>query len=212
MQPKPNYHGRVRADTFHLIPQGGTVLDLGGGQGITAAALKARGHVARIGVADLVAPADPAAIDFSYQGDITDPALLARIGAEQGPFDTILCLDILEHLPDPWAVVGHLHGLLAPGGCIVASLPNIRNHTVVLPLLLRGEWRYTDAGILDRTHLRFFCKAEALELLSCSGLKPEAVQAPIHPARRYRWANILTLGLLRNFLALQTLVRVRRTD
>ena len=209
---RPDYHARVRRDVFHLVPPGGTVLDIGGGHGATAAALKASGHVDRIGVADLVAPLDPAGIDFSYKGDLTDPDLLARIGREQGPFATILCLDILEHLPDPWAVVSQLHQLLAPGGCIVASLPNVRNFTVVLPLLLKGEWRYRNTGILDRTHLRFFGFREAVELLISSGLMLEACEASIPKAKRLIWANALTLGLLRGFLSLQTLVRVRRID
>lgn len=116
------------------------------------------------------------------------------------------------HLPDPWAVVSQLHPLLAPGGCIVASLPNVRNFTVVLPLLLKGEWRYRNTGILDRTHLRFFGFREAVELLSSSGLKLEACEASIPKAKRLIWANALTLGLLRGFLSLQTLVRVRRID
>ena len=207
----PAYHGLVRSDVFHLIPSGGRLLDLGGGVGATAMALRAQHRFERVGIADMVAPADPAALDFSYQGDLTDPDLLARIGAEQGPFDTILCLDFLEHLPDPWAMVANLHAMLAPGGAIVVSLPNIRHVSVVLPLVLRGEWRYRDAGILDRTHLRFFGKHEACALMTSSGLMLECVETPVPDALRWRWANRLTLGLFANFLNIQTLVRVRKS-
>lgn len=83
-----NYHSHVRSDVFGLIPRGGAVLDFGGGDGATAAALKASGHVDRIGVADLVAP-DPAnRIDFSFRVDLSQPEALRRIAKDHGT-DTI---------------------------------------------------------------------------------------------------------------------------
>ena len=40
---------------------------------------------------------------------------------------------------------------------MVASIPNVRNwRDVIWPLLRHGAWTYTEIGILDRTHLRFF--------------------------------------------------------
>jgi Methyltransferase domain len=89
------------------------------------------------------------------------------------PFDTILCLDVLEHMVDPWQVVHRLvtqH--LAPGGTLVVTVPNIQHHTVVLPLLLKGRWQYEEAGILDRTHLRFFSRHSAVSLLAHTDLSP----------------------------------------
>lgn len=203
-----NYHSHVRRDVFPLIPRGGKVLDFGGGDGATAAALKAAGHVDCIGVADLVPP-DPAhAIDFSFQGDLSRPEALARIAADHGPFDTILCLDILEHLVDPWTMVAHLHGLLKPGGCIVASVPNVRHYSVLLPLL-GGHWRYRDAGVLDRTHLRFFTRDTAVELMTSSGLAVEQVKANARGRRRDQMLQRLSGGLFSGVMALQYLVRVR---
>jgi 2-polyprenyl-3-methyl-5-hydroxy-6-metoxy-1,4-benzoquinol methylase len=203
-----SYHSHVRSDVFGLIPRGGSVLDFGGGDGATAAALKASGHVDRIGVADLVAP-DPAnRIDFSFQGDLSQPEALRRIAEEHGPFDTILCLDILEHLVDPWTMVGRLHGLLKPGGCIVASIPNVRHYSVLLPLLA-GRWDYQDAEILDRTHLRFFTRESAVALMTGSGLALEAIFANPRRRRRDLMIQRATLGLLSGVLALQYLVRVR---
>ncbi|MFA7585208.1 MAG: methyltransferase domain-containing protein [Novosphingobium sp.] len=207
---RADYHSLVRREVFHLIPRGGCVLDVGGGDGATAAALRASGHVARIGVVDRVAPAPGHRLDFAVQGDLGDPALLAGLGEREGPFDTILCLDVLEHFADPWHLVAQLHGLLAPGGCIVASIPNVQYYEVVLPLLLRGEWRYRDAGVLDRTHLRFFGRREAAQLLTSGGLRLDVIE-PCRPgARRLRWANALSFGLLSGFLSQQFLLRVVR--
>lgn len=206
-----NYHSHVRRDVFPLIPRGGKVLDFGGGDGATAAALKASGHVDSIGVADLVSP-DPAhAIDFSFQGDLSRPEALQRIAAEHGPFDTILCLDILEHLVDPWTMVSNLHGLLQPGGCIVASVPNVRHYSVLLPLLA-GHWRYRDAEVLDRTHLRFFTRDTAVELVTSSGLVLEDVIANPRGRRRDQWIQRATGGLFSGVMALQYLIRVRNRD
>ncbi|MDT9027896.1 glycosyltransferase [Rossellomorea yichunensis] len=70
-------------------------------------------------------------------------------------FDTIIFADVLEHLKDPWQVIKRCNNYLKPGGSMVVSLPNIAHAEALLPLL-QGNWNYVDAGILDRTHLRFF--------------------------------------------------------
>lgn len=206
----PPYHSHVRRDVFDHIPCGGTALDIGGGDGATAATLKAEGRVARIGVVDMVPPANPCAIDFAYQGNIEDPALLDQINSDQGPFDTIMCLDILEHFVDPWAVMERLTAMLKPGGVIVASIPNVRHYSVVLPLLLRGRWDYADAEVLDRTHLRFFVRRTAIELMMSTGLTLDRIAKIPRLRARDRLAGRLTLGLLDGFLTLQYMVRVRK--
>jgi SAM-dependent methyltransferase len=74
-----------------------------------------------------------------------------------GKFDLVLCLDVLEHLVDPWAMVDRLvRQQLVPGGTIIVSVPNIRHFKVLLPLVFQGRWDYTDAGHLDRTHFALF--------------------------------------------------------
>lgn len=86
--------------------------------------------------------------------------------------DVILCLDILEHLVDPWAVVKRLTPLLRQGGRLIISVPNVRNFKFLMGVLFSGDFRYKDAGILDKTHLRFFTFETAMELATCGGLKP----------------------------------------
>ena len=87
--------------------------------------------------------------------------------------DLILCLDVLEHLVDPWSVVKQLSALLAPNGRLVVSVPNIRNWKFVVKLLFRGDFSYRDAGLLDRTHLRFFVRQTAVELAEAGALPVE---------------------------------------
>jgi 2-polyprenyl-3-methyl-5-hydroxy-6-metoxy-1,4-benzoquinol methylase len=208
---RAEYHQLVRTEVLPLVPAGtGTLLDVGGGSGGTAARLKELGRATRVGVVDLVAGSAVPGIDFAYAGNLEDPDVLDRVIEAEGPFSVILCLDVLEHLVDPWRVVERLHKALVPGGVIVASLPNVRHYTAVLPLMFRNSWRLEDRGILDRTHLRFFVRQTAIELMTHSGLVLEEVKATPAEARRIRLFRALTAGLFNSFTDLQYLVRVRR--
>lgn len=197
-----------------MIPRtGGTLLDVGGGIGATAAELRALGRVERAGVADLVADHLTALkLDYRYAGDLECPTFLADIIAAEGPFSCILCLDVLEHLRDPWAVICQLHAALRPGGIIVASIPNIRNFRAVLPLVFRNDWTLKDAGVLDRTHLRFFVRSTAIELMTGSGLILDDVRAVPSGGRAVRLFRAVTLGMLNSFTDLQFIIRVRRAS
>jgi len=206
------YHDRVRVDTFDIVPQqAGRVLDFGGGIGATSAALKAAGRASHVVLADQVADTIAQGVDRAFAGNLEDLDLIDDIIAQAGPFDTILALDILEHLRDPWAVMRHLSKGVVPGGAMIISLPNVNHHSLVLPLLLKGRYDLRNAGVLDRTHLRWFAKHGVIELATSTGLVLEAEQANIF-IRRHRRIDKLTFGLLTRFLALQYVVRVRRKD
>jgi O-antigen biosynthesis protein len=86
-----------------------------------------------------------------------------------GYFDTVILADVLEHLRDPLDVLCNLKKKLSSPGEVIASIPNVR-HWSVLKELLEGRWNYTDAGILDRTHLRFFTKKTIIDLFQKAGL------------------------------------------
>lgn len=85
-------------------------------------------------------------------------------------YNLVLFADTLEHLPDPAAVLRGLREKLAPGGTLIVSLPNVANWAMRLGLLA-GRFRYTDRGILDRTHLRFFTQRTAIEMLREGGFE-----------------------------------------
>jgi SAM-dependent methyltransferase len=72
-------------------------------------------------------------------------------------FDYIVLADVLEHLQDPTSILRYCHELLKPNGKVLISVPNVAHFSTRLTLLF-GIWNYTDRGILDRTHLRFFTK------------------------------------------------------
>jgi 2-polyprenyl-3-methyl-5-hydroxy-6-metoxy-1,4-benzoquinol methylase len=210
------YHNQVRSDVVPLIPRtGGTLVDVGGGTGATAAHMKAAGLARRVGVIDLVSSDDAHPdLDFHCSGAIDDERFLQGVIEREGPFDTILLLDILEHLIDPWRVVAQLHQALAPGGHMVASIPNVRHYRVSGGLFFRNRWPLADAGILDRTHLRFFVRDSAIELMTHSGLVLEAVESPDPDRHRRQRAlfNRVTIGKLSSFVDVRYLIRVRRDD
>ena len=70
-------------------------------------------------------------------------------------FDYIVLGDILEHLINPNEVLSKLKKYLKDNGCFLISLPNISHGSIKIDLLL-NQWNYTETGILDKTHLRFF--------------------------------------------------------
>lgn len=86
-------------------------------------------------------------------------------------FDYIICGDVLEHLYDPWGTLTKLGKYLNNEGRIVVSLPNV-NHISIIAQILSGGWNYEDAGILDKTHLRFFTLKTAMSMIEKAGLSP----------------------------------------
>lgn len=84
--------------------------------------------------------------------------------------DCIVYGDVLEHLVDPWALLRKHRALLKPGGRIAACIPNIQ-HWTLLQHLLQGHWVYSDHGLLDRTHLRFFTLSTIFTSLTEAGYR-----------------------------------------
>ncbi|MCU0729012.1 MAG: methyltransferase domain-containing protein [Sphingopyxis sp.] len=210
--PMHGYHDLVRIDVLpHLTGCGGVLLDIGGAGGATALAARQQGLADRVGVFDLIAPTiEKSGLDFSARVDLEDLESVTDLLETHGPFDTILTLDILEHLVDPWRMVELLHRHLKPGGIIVASIPNVQHYSVTWPLLRRGEWELQDIGVLDRTHLRFFVRTTAVRLMTSSGLSLEAVIGRRSGGRLARLIDRLTFGMLSGFFDLQFIVRVRQ--
>jgi 2-polyprenyl-3-methyl-5-hydroxy-6-metoxy-1,4-benzoquinol methylase len=102
-------------------------------------------------------------------------------------YDVFLFGDTLEHLPDPAALLRRLRPRLKSDGAVVVSVPNVANWAIRLSLLV-GRFRYTDRGILDRTHLRFFTKRTLVELLEVSGYRVIELRASVPvPGVTARW-------------------------
>jgi len=99
-------------------------------------------------------------------GDLDELDLAEELGGQ--PYDVGLFGDVIEHLKDPRRVLVAMRDLLAPGGYIVLSVPNVAHASVRLALL-RGQFDYEDTGILDATHLRFYTRESIADLLESCG-------------------------------------------
>ena len=199
------YFGHARKEIAPLLPpQCGRVLEIGCGSGATLGWLR-RGQRASyavgVEISETAAQSAKVHADEVYCLDFEH----GEIPVENSQFDVILCLDVLEHMANPWGAVDRLVSrYLAPGGALVVSLPNVRHYSVVLPLLLQGQWDYQDAGLLDRTHLRFFTRDTALRLLSHSMLEPaRCMGAGFEWPSRKGIFNTLTAGVFRELVTYQ---------
>lgn len=147
---------------------GGPALDVGCWSGFAGRALHARAITV-----DGVEP-DPemAALAARSYREVwvtsIEEALAQLVSERGGAYATILFLDVLEHLAKPERVLAAAHSLIAPGGRVLVSLPNIA-HWRMRAHLLRGRWRYQRSGLLDETHLRFFTFHSGRALLESTG-------------------------------------------
>lgn len=71
-------------------------------------------------------------------------------------FDLIVCNDVIEHLPDTDEFLRKIKTVMATNAMLMGSIPNVRYFANLYEILVLKDWRYRDAGIMDRTHLRFF--------------------------------------------------------
>ena len=99
-------------------------------------------------------------------------------------YDYVIMGDSLEHTVDPWSVLKEVHRVLKKGGKLLASLPNVRNLEVITDLLVKGDWRYRDFGIMDQGHLRFFTKKSIVEMLSQQGFSIKNIYS--NPNNRWK--------------------------
>jgi 2-polyprenyl-3-methyl-5-hydroxy-6-metoxy-1,4-benzoquinol methylase len=152
-----------------LTPPGSDVLDVGTADGSPVVqGLRARGcKVWGIEIDEEAAAIAAPLCEEMVVGNVEQLDLDEAFGDRR--FDVVLCLDVLEHLVEPLGALRRLSRLLTPTGIVVASIPNV-THAAVRLQLMEGRFRYTDTGLLDRTHLRFFDREEVGALFDSAGL------------------------------------------
>jgi len=179
------YEDSPRPELAPFLPEGlGSLLDVGCHMGAYGLSVKER--FPQTLVWGIEARPEPAAIAASRLDQVVE-GLWPHDMPLGVRFDCITFNDVLEHLVDPWAALTSTHDFLEQGGCVIASIPNVRRLTLIEDLLLRGRWTYTDEGLLDRTHLRFFTKSSVRELFLDAGFDVESIDAiGLLPGRRGR--------------------------
>lgn len=201
------YYEQDRAELVRLLPRPlGRVLDVGCGAGGTAGPLRAAGAERLVGI-ELDADAAERA-RARFDAVLVGRAEDALAGLDER-FDTILCYDLLEHLPDPASFLRALDGVAAQGARLHVSVPNARHWTLARDLVLRGTFGYGEAGHRDKTHLRWFTRRDLVELLEQTGWPVVAVQHG-ELRRVSRLAARLTRGLSMELLVYQLAALAQR--
>ena len=170
-----------RPELRDLVPETARrVLDVGCGAGALGGALRDERGIEVVGV-ELFADAAARAAERLDDVVVADLDTLAELPYPHGHFDAMVFGDVLEHLRDPHRLLRALRPYLADDGVIVCSIPNVKHWSVVAPLLVRDHWRYTDSGLLDRTHVHFFTLEEIGVMLAESGFAVDRLKQVVDP-------------------------------
>lgn len=214
----PDYYSNSRVEIIEMItaPEDSAikVLEVGAGLGATLSRIKRlypKATIKGIEIVEKVAEIGSMMINMEC-ANIEDYEF-----APDEKYDYILFGDVLEHLVDPYKLVERLRGCLTDNGCIVASIPNIMNAEVIYNLL-HGSFTYQEAGILDRTHLRFFTYKEIQKLFTERGYEIDDVTGINNPVKNTQaneefWNQLLAIEGVEDrvyFDIFQFLVRARK--
>lgn len=196
-EAKPqSYYTKPRADYVDLLPEdpNASILELGCGDGATGALALQNGKCGSyVGIEMFVPMAERArqVLTSVHVGNVENMELPYAAAS----FDALILSEVLEHLVDPQAVLNRLAVLLRPGALVFASSPNIAHWSNIKDLCL-GRFEYTESGMMDRTHLRWFTPASFAAMFEAAGVKVDRV-APLN--RLGRRAKLLRLLLGRRF-------------
>ncbi|HEV3239080.1 MAG TPA: class I SAM-dependent methyltransferase [Casimicrobiaceae bacterium] len=176
------YHLNARVEIASFLNEPpGVVLDIGCGGGATGKLIKEKfPGTPVIGIEINAHAAEHARglLDTVICASIDAVNLVDHLGGLR--VDTVLLLDVLEHLYDPWRSLRRIRGWLEPGTRVIASLPNIRN-ILTLDHLAGGRWDYDKNGVLDITHVRFFTKSTLRQLFEQTGYQVRRLEPLLQP-------------------------------
>ncbi|HUI03419.1 MAG TPA: bifunctional glycosyltransferase/class I SAM-dependent methyltransferase [Acidimicrobiales bacterium] len=156
-------HGKLLSWLTEESPK--RVLDLGCSDGRMGELLRLAGHTV-VGVDAVKLDGAGARLDAFVEADLNQ-----GIPAEAGrDFDVVLGADVLEHLIDPTKMLAQMHEVLAPGGVVMVSVPNI-GHWYPRLRIMTGRFDYERRGVFDAGHLRFFNRRNIERMAKAAGLR-----------------------------------------
>jgi methionine biosynthesis protein MetW len=161
----------LRQDTaLRVVRPGGRLLDVGCGRGAVASLLSARFDEVHGVDAD-----DAALAKAAERGVAVAQVDLDRepLPYEDGSFDAVVSLDVIEHVLDPAVFVRELARVLRPGGRLYLATPNVRFAGYLRTLILKGRFPLTsgDPRGWQGGHIHFFTNRDLEELLRESGFQ-----------------------------------------
>lgn len=131
-------------------------------------------------------------------------------------FDLVICNDVIEHIPDHDQFFQSIKQKMTTDASLIASIPNVRYIWNLWEVLVKKDWQYKSAGILDRTHLRFFTEKSLRRTLKDNAFSIEQwVELNSYQPLFFRNKIIYSFLLLlfgRDIKPLQFGVRLKKTD
>jgi 2-polyprenyl-3-methyl-5-hydroxy-6-metoxy-1,4-benzoquinol methylase len=152
---------------LRMVGKDEDVLDIGCGEGFFAQRLVAQNN--RVTGVDMLQTPKCADSFAEYFSADLDGGLGDALQHLQGKtYDRILLQDVLEHLRFGDRLLDQVRPMVRDTGLLLVSVPNVANITVRLALLL-GRFNYTQRGILDKTHVKFYTRKTARKFLEQHG-------------------------------------------
>ena len=211
LDKEDDYFSQVRSEIEDLLPNySKETLDIGCGDGATLEWIKASKRCEKTYGIEI------SESSYLKAKKILDETLNINIEKEKNffmekKFDLILVLDVIEHLIDPWKFLNLIKSRLNEGGSIIISVPNIRHYSILKDLIFFGNWEYSQSGILDRTHLRFFTKKTLKKIFEKEKLNIEMLKKyPIDYSGKAKILNKISFNLFSDFLTQQYIFKLKK--
>lgn len=219
-----DYVFKASANTLHqhvlsrYWRPGETVLELGAGHGEVGVRIGKQG--AKVIALDVLRPDR----DFPFPyltADLNGPFSEEVREAMEDEADTVVALDVIEHLARPEQSLRELRAVMKPGGRLVASTGNVA-YVLVRIMLAMGQFNYGKKGILDLTHTRLFTVRSFCRTIEGEGFRVDSVRGFGPPIRDMvgdsavlRFIDSVSAGLARmwpSMFAYQIFIEATRLD
>jgi len=204
-----DYFSGARKDWITDLPasEQSRILEIGCGNGDTGAMAKNEGKCAFYAAVELV---EDMANEARKKLDdvICGNAETIDFPWPKKHFDVLLMSEVLEHLENPDLLLKKVAPYLADDALIMASSPNVSHHSII-KMLLEGEWRLADQGIMDRTHLRWFTPKSYKRLFEESGFEVIEIRPVSNFGRKSTIGNFVTGGRVNHIFWTQINLKAR---
>jgi 2-polyprenyl-3-methyl-5-hydroxy-6-metoxy-1,4-benzoquinol methylase len=171
---QPSYFGHTRPEIMPLVPATiSSAMDVGCARGYFGKALKEKFGCVVWGIEPNREAAENARASLDH---VINDIFSDRLDLKGKKFDVIFFNDVLEHLVDPAEALRIARNHLSDNGCVIASIPNILHFETLFKIIKDRDWKYEEAGVMDKTHLRFFTRKSMIRLFEENGFRVDLIQ------------------------------------